>query len=206
MSTMTIRAGRPREHGEKTRRRLLAAAEELVAAGGPDALSVRSVAEAAGTTTRAVYTLFQSKDGLVTALATITFELLADACDEVPITDQPQQDVIDLGLRAFRPIVVNHPALYRIAFQRIAGLQPHPDLVATRNRAFIALRIRAERLAEAGLLGSKSVPEAMLEIEAMFEGLANTELRGDVLPIMASDPEHAWREGLATLIRGFASA
>ena len=69
--------GRPREHDEQTRAALLAAAEQIVADGGPAALSVRAVAEAAGTTTRAVYSLFGSKDGLlVEALARDAFEFL----------------------------------------------------------------------------------------------------------------------------------
>ena len=57
--------GRPREHDERTRAALREAAERLVAAGGPGALSVRAVAEEAGTTTRAVYSVFGSKEGLV---------------------------------------------------------------------------------------------------------------------------------------------
>jgi len=55
--------GRPREHDEATRAALLEAAERIVADRGPTALSVRAVAEAAGTSTRAVYSLFGSKDG-----------------------------------------------------------------------------------------------------------------------------------------------
>ena len=69
--------GRPREHDEHTRAALRAAAERLVAAGGSAALSVRAVAEEAGTTTRAVYSVFGSKDGLlVDALAQGAFEFL----------------------------------------------------------------------------------------------------------------------------------
>lgn len=200
------RPGRPREHGEKTRLELITAAEHLIADGGPDALSVRTVAEAAGTTTRAVYTLFASKDGLVAALAARAFEILADLAEATPTTVEPERDIVSLGVDAFRTMVVEHPALYRIAFQRVVGLEPHPDLSAARARAFEQLRSRVERLEAVGLLGSKSVPDAMGEIEAMFEGLANTELRGEVLPIMASDPAQAWREGLETVLRGLAAS
>src|SRR6185295_8413429 len=71
--------GRPREHDEHTRAALRAAAERLVARGGAGALSVRAVAEEARTTTRAIYALFGSKDGLlVDALAQGAFEFLAD--------------------------------------------------------------------------------------------------------------------------------
>ncbi|MGH7703993.1 MAG: TetR/AcrR family transcriptional regulator, partial [Gemmatimonadales bacterium] len=60
--------GRPKLHGEETRERLLAAAGRLVAEGGPQALGVRQVALEAGTSTRAVYTLFGSRGGLVQAI------------------------------------------------------------------------------------------------------------------------------------------
>lgn len=203
---MRSRPGRPREHGEETRQDLLAAAERLVAEGGPDVLSVRAVAAAAGTTTRAVYSLFGSRDGLVAALGARAFEILAQLAEAAPVSDDPQQDMVAVGLDAFRQMVIEHPALYRIAFQRVAGLQPHPDLVAARQRAFTELRLRVERLEEAGLLGSKTVPEAMGEIEAMLEGLANTELRGDVLPILGADHAHAWREGILTVLRGLAAS
>lgn len=179
------------------------AAEQLIAEGGVDALSVRSAAEAAGTSTRAVYSLFGSRDGLVAAVAAQTFEVLAEACAGVPVTDDPRQDLIELGVRAFRSMVSEHPARYRIAFQRVAGLEPDAGLLEARERARVALQFRVQRLAEAGLLGVKTIPDAMLELEAMFEGLANTELRGAVLPIMATNPERAWRAALATVLRGF---
>ena len=125
--------GRPREHDERTREDLRAAAELLVAEGGPDALSVRAVAGEAGTTTRAVYSIFGSKDGLVAALAQTAFELLYDNIDRLPETDDPVADLVAVGTKVVRGLVRQHPALYRIAFQRIAGLQPEPGLVAARR-------------------------------------------------------------------------
>ena len=50
--------GRPKEHDETTRRQLLDAAERLSATHGWEALTVRRIAEEAGTSTRAVYALF----------------------------------------------------------------------------------------------------------------------------------------------------
>ena len=81
--------GRPREHGEKTRAALRSAAEDLVAEGGPYAVSVRAVAKRAGTSTRAVYSLFGSKDGLITALGSRGFDLLRDGLHALPDTGDP---------------------------------------------------------------------------------------------------------------------
>jgi len=195
--------GRPREHDEQTREQLRAAAERLVAAGGPDALSVRAVADEAGTTTRAVYSVFGSKEGLVAALAQTAFEWLFDGIDRLPETDDPVADMIAIGTTVVRGLVRDHPALYRIAFQRIAGLEPEPGLVAARQRAWVQLQDRMQRVKDAGLLGDKAVPDAARELNAMWEGLANAELRGDVLRIMPKENvEQAWADALATVLRG----
>ena len=200
---MVSSVGRPKEHDEHTRAQLRAAAERLVAEGGPDALSVRTVAEEAGTTTRAVYSLFGSKDGLVAALAQTAFEFLYDHIDELPETDDPAADVIAIGTKVVRRLVQDHPALYRIAFQRIAGLQAEPGLVAARERAWVQLQGRVARLHDAGLLVDKPVADAARELNAMWEGLANAELRGDVLRIIPrGEEERAWEAALATVVRG----
>ena len=200
--------GRPREHDERTRAALLGAAERLVAEGGPAAVSVRAVADAAGTSTRAVYSLFGSKEGLVVdALARDAFAVLYSEIDTLVETDDPAGDLVDVGVVAFRRLVLEHPALYRIAFQRVVpGLDGGPELVAARQRTWEQLLAKVERLEAAGLLGDKPVPEAAVEFIAMLEGLANAELRGAVLRLLPEgDEERAWRNALATLVRGFAA-
>jgi AcrR family transcriptional regulator len=199
--------GRPREHDAETRERLRAAAERLVADGGADALTVRNVADEADTTTRAVYSLFGSKDGLVASLAQTAFEILYDSIDRLPETDDPASDLIAVGTKAVRRLVREHPALYRIAFQRVAGLQPERGLVDARQRAWVQLQAKVQRLQDTGQLAAKPVPDAAREINAMWEGLANAELRGDVLRIMPKgEEERAWVEALSTVVRGFAVA
>lgn len=200
--------GRPREHDEHTREALLAAAERIVAEGGPAALSVRAVADAADTTTRAVYSLFGSKDGLlVQALARDAFVFLYDEIDALEVTEDPVSDLLDVGLIAFRRLIREHPALYRIAFQRVVpGLDAGPELTETRQRAWEQLIAKVERVGRAGLLGSKSPSEAAVEFIAMMEGLGNAELRGAVLRLLPEgDEEQAWRNALTTVVRGWAA-
>jgi AcrR family transcriptional regulator len=197
--------GRPREHDEVTRQALSAAAEQLVAEGGPEALTVRAAAEQVGTTTRAVYSLFGSKNGLVDALAQRAFELLQQGLDGLPQTDDPAADLVEVGCGVFRPFVLEHPSLFRIAFQRIVpGLQAGTELSQARQGALVRLQARIERLEQAGLLDGKSVREATVEFNAMCEGLANAELRGATLRILPEgEEERAWREALTTVVRGF---
>ncbi len=201
--------GRPREHDEETRAALRAATERIVAESGIGAFSVRAVAREVGTTTRAVYSLFGSKEGLlVDALAQGAFEFLADGIDELPETDDAVADLVSVGVPVFRSLVLEHPALYRIAFQRIAPSFPAgPEVVRARERALACLLGKVERLAKADLLGGKSVFEAAVEFNAMLEGLANAELRGTILRILpAGDEERTWRDALTTVARGFRAA
>ena len=200
--------GRPREHNETTRTALRLAAERLVAEGGPGAFSVRAVAAEVGTTTRAVYSLFGSKEGLlIDALAESAFEFLADNIAALDTTRDPVADLVAVGVPVFRSLVLDHPALYRIAFQRVVpGFRAGPEVTAARTRAFAALLSRVEPLQEAGLLGRKSVQQAAVEFNAMLEGLANAELRGAVLPnLPAGNEEAAWRQALITVIAGFSA-
>jgi AcrR family transcriptional regulator len=197
--------GRPREHDEGTRAALRAVAERLVAEGGPAAFSVRAVADEAGTTTRAVYSLFGSKEGLlVDALAQGAFEFLYDEIDKLAETDDPVTDLIAVGT-AFRRLVLEHPARYRIAFQRVVpDLRPGPELTAARTRAWNQLQAKVQRVADAGLLGNKTVREAAVEFDAMLEGLANAELRGAVFRnLPEGHEEQAWHNALATVVDGF---
>ena len=61
-----------------------------------------------------------------------------------------------------------------------------------------------QRVAAAGLLEGKSVPEAAVEFNAMCEGLANAELRGAILRILPEGgEERTWRDGLSTVLRRF---
>lgn len=199
--------GRPREHDEKTRAALLEATERLVARDGAGALSVRAVAREAGTTTRAVYSLFGSKDGLlVEALASRAFEFLYRENAKLRETKDPAADLVAIGVRVYRRLVLEHPGLYRIAFQRIVpGLGAGPELKAARQRAWSQLLGKVARLEETGLLRETPVEEAAIAFNAMLEGLANAQLRGDVLRVLpAGREEEAWRLALETVVRGFA--
>lgn len=183
-----------------------AAAERIVATEGPGALSVRRVAREAGTTTQAVYTLFNSKDGLTAALAEHAYNLLGDRLSRAVATEDPAADLVETGATVFRGFVLEHPSLYRIAFQRVI---PHvtadPTVAEARDRAVERLRNQIRRADEHGLLGEKSVASALIEFNAVCEGMANVELRGAIMPLLTpGDEETSWREAFATLIRGFA--
>jgi AcrR family transcriptional regulator len=194
--------GRPREHDEHTAAALVAAAERAVEAGGAEALSVRGVAIEVGTTTRAVYSLFGSKDGLIAALGVQAFDYLRTGLDEQPVTDDPAADLVAAAL-VFRRLATERRALYSIGVQRDVPDVPWQPVCDAADAAFAVLVQRVARLGDAGLLGESTVIEATLQFHALCEGLAALELRGARIPF---DAERIWRAAIASLIAGFAAA
>ena len=195
--------GRPREHDEATAIALLDRAERTIEANGLAALSVRAVAAGTGTTTRAVYSLFGSKDGLVVALGVRAFRLLDAAVAALPVTDDPAADLVDAGL-VFRRFARDHPALFTIGIQRAL---PVPQLWDQfRDAAVTALStlcLRLERLDERRGLGGRPTLEAAWQFHALCEGLAAAELRDRG---GCDDLEARWRAALTALVHGFAVA
>ena len=195
--------GRPREHDQATAAALLEAAERTVEAEGLGALSVRRVANDVGTTTRAVYSLFGSKDGLVVALGARAFDLLGAAVAALPETDDPAEDLVQAGL-VFRHFAREHPALFTVGVQRALPSRELWDRFrGAAVKALSTLHARLERLAAHDGLGGRSVAEAAWQFHALCEGLAAAELRD---PDVGRDPERRWRAALDALVRGFAVA
>src|ERR1044072_7184976 len=166
--------GRPREHDARTAAALLAAAERAVTEGGIDALSVRGVAGDVGTTTRAVYSLYGSKEGLVAALAARPFELLHEGLESVPVTDAPAADLVDAALM-YRRFSNDHPALWALGMQDVRR-------AATVNvvgwKSLNLLKEKAGRLADAGRLNGRTVDQATLQFHALCEGGPGGRARG----------------------------
>jgi AcrR family transcriptional regulator len=193
--------GRPREHDQLTAAALLAAGERAVDEGGLEALSVRGVAAEVGTTTRAVYSLFGSRDGLIAALGAHTYALLRTALERLPLTSDPQADMVQAGLM-FRRFALEHPALFSIGIQRtLTSSELWPQFRAAANDALAVLSQRLARLQENDLLAGRTVRDATTQFHALCEGLAALELR-QALP--SKNAERIWRDALTALIAGLA--
>lgn len=193
--------GRPRIHDENTAAALLAVAERLLQARGTAALSVREVADGAATSAQAVYTLFGSKEGLLGALGAHAMELLRAGEDAIPTTDNPRQDLVE-GALMFRRFALDHPALFEVAFSRRDPAIALRFQSAT-DDALTGIYRRFEPLASAGLLGGRTMQEAVMAYSCLCEGMAALELRATQYP---PDPEHVWRQAVQALLIGYAES
>jgi AcrR family transcriptional regulator len=194
--------GRPKEHDEGTRVRLLDAAERLSATHGWEALTVRRIAEEAGTSTRAVYALFASKEGLEQALHQAMFTRLRDLLQACERSDDPRRDIVIQAL-AYRQWAVERPERYALAMHRFIGQRSRPrsdEGLAVSREALGELRQAVRRCHDAGLLlGDRDPEDVMTHMRAMVHGLAEFENLG----LLGPDPEAHWLTAVSAQLDGY---
>lgn len=132
---------------DAVRARLVDVAAHLLATEGPDAVTTRSVALAAGVQAPSIYRLFGDKDGLLDAVAEHGFASYVAQKPPVDADDDPVE-----GLRAGWALHVGfglaNPALFRL----MHTAKRTPDGQATVDAGTAVLRQRVRRVAQAGRL------------------------------------------------------
>src|ERR1700722_17722599 len=131
---------------------LLASATELLEQEGPDGLSVRRIAAAAGVAPMGVYNHFESKFGIIEALFVQGFERLREAIAATRDIEDPYQ-ALRQGGRRYRELALAHPMAYRIMFLRsIPGFEPSDHALEIAGEAFGALVSSVQRAIAAGVV------------------------------------------------------
>ena len=197
--------GRPREHGPQTRQALLDAGTRIVGAEGATGVTLRRLADEAGTTTRAVYSLFGDKDGLLRQLFTIAAETMRRHHEAVPVDpDDPMREFPPLAL-AYRAAAREQPALYDLWFGRVT-----PDMKLSEEDAALAYRSfervlnTIRRCIDTGRFPDREPMQIGLELFGLVHGLASLELRG-FFPDDAI-ARVSWVDGISALVRGIQTA
>ena len=193
--------GRPRIHDHETRERLLRAAERMVVEGGVESLSVRQLADATGTTTRAIYSVFGNKYGVVRALYREAMVVIEHGIAGQPLTDDPIEDLVKTGKSVFRRFSLDTPNTFRLVFEgRVEREVLTPEDLAVGWTTFRKLQSRVQRIADAGLLDASAVGTVTIQFHALCQGLASNELIGRLA--MFGDPPQVWDDALRALLRG----
>src|SRR5258708_8863897 len=94
---------------------LLTSASEILESEGPDGLSVRRIAAAAGVAPMGVYNHFKSKFGIVEALYVQGFERLREATASIEEIQNPYEGLRGCGRRD-RPLALANPKFYQTIF------------------------------------------------------------------------------------------
>jgi AcrR family transcriptional regulator len=100
---------------------------ELMASGGPDAITLRAIAREMGMTANAIYGYFATRDDLVTTLISNVYTSLADsvdaAWDAAPAQDPAAR--IQAWAHAFRNWALANPEGFRLIYgDPVPGYQP----------------------------------------------------------------------------------
>ena len=112
---------------------LLDAAEAVLDRDGTGGVTVRAVAQQAAVSPMSVYNRFESKDGLIVALATHTLAQLAEAIDAPNDIDPVER--FRVACRTYRDFALRHPARYSLIFGVGSPLEDQSSEVASSGRA-----------------------------------------------------------------------
>jgi AcrR family transcriptional regulator len=180
---------RPKTHDEALRGRLLTCAAELIATDGVDALSLRRLAADVSTSTTAVYSLFGGKPGLISTVYLEAFEGFAKQLRDVGASDDPAEDLIQLGL-AYRRYALAQPHLYALLFTDAARAHIRQDvlLAEVSGSAFEILSATVRRGVATGAFVDESPDVVALAAWGLVHGLVSLELQGNLPPREQLDP------------------
>lgn len=195
---------RPKVHDEALRLRLLERAGETLSRDGLGALSLRTLAAAAGTSTTAVYALFGGKPGLLEALHAEAVERLRQRLHAVPPGADPLADLVALG-RAYRDAALDDPHLYEVLFGDAlpAHASGEHDAAAVVFGPVVELVGRAVAV---GALPADTDPATVsLALWATVHGLVSLHLRG-LHPADAPEPDEVFDRALRAAVAGWAPA
>lgn len=168
---------RSRTPSADVERSLVDAAERLLEADGPSALTVRRIAAEAGVSPMGVYNHFGGKDGVVEALYHRGFDQLRDAFAAVG-SDDPLADVAE-ACRRYRAFALGHPTTYAVLFERaVPDFEPSDEAKAHAHASFAELVRLVQRAMDSGVLADGDATVAAQHIWSAGHGLVSLELRG----------------------------
>jgi len=172
-----------RQHGQDTlRRALLDTASRLLAEEGPQALTMRRVATAAGCSTTVLYTTFGGKEGLADALYREGFERLGSRLEEAAATvdgpDDPIATATALAL-AYRAHALADRNYYGVMFQRaIPGFTPSSESLRVGNATLGILADAVRDAIAAGILIPADAEAVADVLWAAAHGVVSLEIAG----------------------------
>jgi AcrR family transcriptional regulator len=159
-------------------RSLVDAARTLLAEEGPDALTVRRIAEQAGCSTMVVYSRMGGKAGVIDALYQEGFANLGAAIRAGRSTDDPIADLRNCG-RRYRKWALENPTYYAVMFE--AGVPDFEPSLESKSMAADTLRALADkvqRATDAGQLPAGNPVEIAACLWSANHGVVSLELKG----------------------------
>lgn len=153
------------------RRNLTDAADHILTTEGPNALTIRRIAEELNASTKVVYSLFGGKDGLANELYVEGCDRLRHYIEGVVFTDNVRDYVINCCW-AYWHFAIENPSYYAVMFNNaIPQFQPKPESLANVATAFKILIQVLTQYQEAGKLPPRDVVEIIRVIWSPLHGV-----------------------------------
>ena len=190
----------PLPEDDNLKAQLVEVAARILDEEGSGALTMRHLADVAGTTTTPVYSRFGSKNGILDHLFIRGFRLLVARLVAVADSDDPIADLVAAGHVYWR-FAIENPALYTLMFE--GGASEHQPSAEAYTEAFAALdqlARRVERAIAAGIMPSQPIHDAATMIWAAGHGVVTLSARNP-LPSLAARDE-LFVATLTALLRG----
>ncbi len=164
------------------RTRLCAAAEELFAEQGIEAVTMRQLAASLGVSPMTPYRYFRDKDEIIDTVRTSAYNRFADALEAAfEAESDPYERSIAVG-QAYLDFAVNHSRAYALMFNMSDMKTPPSDgLIAAAERARDCQFRHVQGLMDAGLL-KESAKDYGNMFWALVYGLAGLVLIGQMSP------------------------
>jgi AcrR family transcriptional regulator len=199
--------GRSYHHGS-LRESLIATAERLLAERGVDGFTLRECARRAGVSPAAPAHHFGNVTGLLTAIATLGFDGLADAMEAGAAESDgtPRGRLEGIG-RGYIRFALAHPARFRVIFGRFPLNKAEPRFAAAAERAYGCLAATIAVAAREAGLDPDAERAALVVAWSTVHGFANLVLDGQTPFIAAGEDREAAIEALADrIVRLFPAA
>ena len=188
---------------DETSEALIAAAHRLLAEHGPDALTVRRIANAAGMSTMNVYSRFGGKDGVIDELYADGYRRLLADVDAIPMSGDVPADLIRIST-TYRSWALDNPRYYAIMFrQAILGFEPSPDSIESARGGLTRLVERVSAGQQDGSIAATDgydAAEIAVWLWATCHGMISLELDG--VGADGIDWKSVYDHGIRTAIHG----
>jgi AcrR family transcriptional regulator len=175
----------PRHADPDLERRILEAASRLWARGGEKALTMRTVAKMAGTTTPTVYERYKHRDEILSALRIQTRRQLFEALRGAHTLRESAERYLDFALE--------HSHAYEVLFD---GVAKPPSL----HEPWPSFRLLRERMAKQLGGDPREYSRLMLAVWALMHGTAMLIIRGRFAGALRAQAAYACLDSIDALL------
>jgi AcrR family transcriptional regulator len=164
---------------EALRQAVLRSARELLAAEGPDALTMRRIADALGSSTTVLYSNFAGKNAIIDAIVVAGHQELRERLGTIAAEQEPFARLAE-SARVYRRFALDDPARYRLLFGAdLRGYERGTSAREAAQASFGALADLVRDCQSAGILRADADPDFVSEILiAAAHGAVSLELSG----------------------------